>query len=303
MKKVMVIAGQSDKTYGQRLTYRKVKHILTEKGIVCAYPKFSFQMIPIMPFYDGLIVSGKLENFFEEVAIIDLALEFGKPVLFFGVNLEEMKKSLLDHISTELMSSMVSGFVTDEVAAKWASLWSPSRITAGVDVANVYLLEKAEYEKGKFAVFSPSQEGILKYTPDQKWFMHMDSRIIVEDPRDSKIAVKFAQKIKADDVALVFEIDDIINTVKNAKFVLSEKFYTSLTAIAFERPFLHVGKKALRYFKSLSNNVCDGEETALAIAFSKINEFDLNSVQNFNSSVKEGYKKMELALDEFINSL
>jgi hypothetical protein len=304
MKKVMAIAGQNDETYGQRLTYRKVRDILTEKNIECVYPKFSFQMMAVMPFYDGLIVSGRLENFFESIAIIDLALEFRKPVFFFGVNLEGMKRNLLDHVSTELMSPFLTGFVTDEVAAKWASLWSPSKIEAGVDIANVYLLEKAEYEKGKFAVFAPSQSGILKYSPDQEWFLHMDSRIIVEDPKDSKIAVKFAQKIKSDDVALIFKIEDIMDAVKNAKFVLSEKFYTSLTAIAFETPFLHVDRKALRYFgKELSDDVCNGEDTDLALAFSKINEFDLSKVQNFNSMIKERYKRMNLALDEFINAL
>ncbi len=243
-------------------------------------------------------------SFFENIVIIDLALEFGKPVFFFGVNLEEMKSSLLNHVSTELMSPLLSGFVTDETSAKWASLWSSSKIEAGCDIANIYLLEKAEYEKGKFAVFSPSQDGILKYAPDQEWFLHMDSRVIVEDPKYSKTAVEFAKKIKADDVSLIFKIDDIMSAVKNAKFVLSEKFYTTLTAVAFETPFLHVGKKITRYFgKALSKGICDGEDTDLALAFSNINEFNLSEVQSFNFSIKERYKKMESALDEFINSL
>ncbi len=304
MKKVMVIAGQNDKTYGQRLTYRKVRDILERKDVTCVYPNFSFQMIATMPFYDGLIVSGKLDNFFEKIAIIDLALEFGKPVFFFGVNLEEMKSTFLSHLSTELMSPLVSGFVTDEVSARWASLWSPSKIEVGCDVANMYLLERAEYEKGKFAVFSLSQDGILKYAPDQEWFLHMDSRVIVEDPQCSKSALEFAKKIKADDVSLIFEIEDIMEAVKNARFVLSEKFYSTITAAAFETPFLHIGRKIKRYFgKVLSKDVCDEEETDLALAFSNINEFNLSEVQTFNSSIKEKYKKMESALDEFIKSL
>lgn len=304
MKKVMVIAGQNDADYGQRITYRKVKSILKEKKIECVYPKISFRTMALVPFYDAVIISGSLKKFFESAAIIDIALEFGKPVFFFGVNLQLTNLKMLSHLSTEIMSDLLTGFVTDETSARWASLWSNSKISAGADMANLYLLERAQYEKGKFAVFAPSRSGILKDAPDEEWFPQMDSRIIVEDPKDSKTAVKFARKIKAEDVSLVFKIEDVIEAIKNAKFVLSEKFYVSLTAVAFETPFLNVGEKITRYLgKELSKHVCKPDITDMAVAFSTINDFDLSQIKIFNSKIENQFDKMNKAFDKFIESI
>lgn len=304
MKKVMVIAGQNDADYGQRITYRKVKSILKEKQIECIYPKISFRTMALVPFYDAIIISGSMKNFFESAAIIDIALEFGKPVFFFGVNVQMTNSKMLRHLSTEIMSDLLTGFVTDEISARWASLWSNSKISVGLDIANLYLLEKAQYEKGKFAVFAPSKDGILKDAPNEEWFPQMDSRIIVEDPKDSKAAVKFARKIKAEDVSLVFRIENVMEAIKNAKFVLSEKFYTSLTAAAFETPFLNVGEKIIRYFgKGLSKYTCKSDIMDMAVAFSTINDFDPAQTKIFNSKAMEQFDKMNKTLDEFIKSI
>lgn len=301
MKKVVVVAGQNDQEYGQRLTYIKVREILKSKNIVSTYPSFSIHTMAVMPFYDGLIFCGKI-NGYNDSAMIDIALELGKQVFLFGLNVEETEKNMIKHLSTQIMSPLVKGFVTDPVGARWATLWADSRIKAGVDVANLYLLDKAEYEKGKFAVFAPSRDGILRHCANEKWFPQMDARVIVEDPRDSRTAVQFARNIKAEDVALIFKIEDIMDAVKNARFVISEKFYTTLTAISFETPFVHVGEKILRYIGvNFSAYVCKSDLTELALTFSKLDEFDFDPVKSFNSRVKYEYKAMESELDDFIS--
>ncbi len=301
MKRVMVMAGQNDEDYGQRLTYVKVRELLRSKNVESVYPKFSIHTMAMMPFYDGLIVSGKLKGYFESSVMIDLALEFGKEVFLFGLNLEESQRRMVKHLRTQIMSPLVKGFVTDPVEQRWASLWAGSEIKAGIDIANLYLLERSEYERGKFVVIAPSKDGILSKCIEEKWFPIMDARVIVEDPQDSKTAVQFASKLKVDDVSLIFKINDIMNAVKNARFVISEKFYTTLTAISFETPFIHVGKKILRYIgKDFSNYVCDPDMTELGLAFSRLNEFDFDSVKNFNSRVRSMYSDMEKEIDAFI---
>ncbi|BBJ27589.1 hypothetical protein ATHSA_0465 [Athalassotoga saccharophila] len=300
MKKVIVMAGQNDEDYGQRLTHVKVREVLRSRNIESVYPKFSIHTMTIIPFYDGLIVSGKLNRYIDNSAIIDLALEFGKEVFLFGLNLEESDRRMVKHLTTQIMSPLVKGFVTDAVGQRWASLWAGSRIKAGVDIANVYLLERSEYERGKFVVIAPSKDGILSKCTEEKWFPMMDARVIVEDPQDSKTAVQFASKLKVDDVSLIFKINDIMDAIKNARFVISEKFYTTLTAISFETPFVHVGKKILRYIgKDFSNYVCDPDMTELGLAFSRLNEFDFDAIKNFNSRVRSVYNDMERELDAF----
>ncbi len=300
-KKVMVIAGQNDEDYGQRLTYLKVRELLKSKNVESIYPKFSIYTMTMMPFYDGLIVSGKLNKYIDSSAIIDFALELGKEVFLFGLNLEESSKGMVKHLTTQIMSPLVKGFVTDRVGQRWASLWDGQRIKVGVDIANVYLLEKSEYEKGRFVVIAPSKDGILSKCTEEKWFPMMDARVIVEDPQDSKTAVQFASKLKVDDVSLIFKINDIMEAVKNARFVISEKFYTTLTAISFETPFVHVGKKILRYIgKDFSNYVCDPDMTELGLTFSRLNEFDFDAVKTFNSRVRSIYSDMEMEIDAFV---
>jgi hypothetical protein len=304
MKKLMVIAGQNDQNYGQRLIYRKMHTILKEKGIEFIFPRLSLETLGLLPFYEGVIFAGKIKGFLEDLAIIDFAIELRKPVFLLGINLENAGACNLEHLSTILMSPLVSGFTTDEVSRRWASLWAGLRIKKGVDLATIYLLERSKHERSKFAVFAPSKNGILKSCTDEEWFPKIDARVIVEDPSDSKTAASFAQKIKADDVTLIFQSEDIIDAVCNAKFILSEKHYVTMTGATFEVPFAHTGKTAKRYFeKYFSEDFFPSDDTGLALAISKFNDMKMDDFKLFGSELSQRYKSMIDSLDEFLKSL
>ncbi len=301
MKKIIVMVGQNDQNYGQRLIYRKIHSILKEKGVESVFPKMSMSMIGMLPFYDGVLFAGKIRGFLEDLIVLDAAIELGKPVFFFGLNVENTKNYDLYHLSTILMSPLISGFVTDEVSLKWASLWAGSRIKKGIDLANIYLIDRAKHEKSKFAIFAPSKDGILRSCVGKSWFPKMDSKVIVEDPGDSETAAKFAQQINAEDVVLLFQTDDIIRAVQNAKFVLSEKFYVTLTACAFGVPFSHIGRKALRYFgKNFSENTISEDEIELALAIQNLKDMESDRFHSFNLRISEEYRSMIDDLNEFL---
>lgn len=298
MKRIMVIAGQGGQSYGEKLTFRQMESIFSGRPIEFVIPRTLKEAALEIPAIDGVVFTGRIvHGIFDGISVLDIALEFEKPVFFFGMSLGDMRSADLGRFSLVLMSPLVSGFLTDSVSSRWASFWAGKKIETGVDLANIYLIDHAVQEKSKYAVFAPQANGTLQYYSEYRWLSKTDTRIIVAAPEDSRAAVKVARSAKTDDVIIMSEIDDIISAISNAKFVLSERFYVSLTALSFGIPFVHVGRRAKRYFgKNYSDNFADADEIGVALAFSGLS---MERAELDGSEKERIYSKFRIMMDAF----
>ncbi len=302
MKQITLLAGQGSENYGEKLTYKQTSKILKDRNIKIMIPYNLREAIKYITVSDGVIFSGRrIVGNLDSLDVIDMALEFEKPVFLFGVGLGEMKKTGLKRFSTSLMSPLLSGFLTDRSSTRWASFWAGSRVKVGTDLAHIYLLSHAKREKSKFAVFSPRNTGALRHYKEFKWLPHLDVRVIVANPSDSHAAVEVSHNVQADEVVILKEAEDVMSAISNAKFVLSERFHVSLTAESFGVPFVHIGRRARRYFeKGFSNNFSSPDEIDMALAFSKLKEKIPSYYTVFDGVVKSRFNEMLKGLESFL---
>ncbi len=278
--------------------------ILREKGVKAFLPKRMKDVLRDVLHCNGVIFAGRRRGSVDPLDVLNIALEFGKPIFLFGSVIGEFEEKGLKRLSTVLMSPKVRGFVTDEVSYRWVRLWADKRVETGVDVVHAMLIENARREKKKFAVFAPRHNGTLKNYDKLKWLPKIDTRVIVANAEDSKAAVKFSKNLETDEVVILSEPRDIIETVANAKFVVSERFYVSITAASFGVPFIHIGKKAERYFrKKLPQNLSSPDEIEVALLLSKMLEDPQHNYEEFNLNVEEKFEKMLKKLDEFLHGI
>ncbi len=302
MKRVTVIAGQNSRNYGEKLTYIQVSEILKDKAVEIMTPTTLSEAFKNITMSNGVIFAGRrLQNNMDALDVVNIALELEKPVFLFGVGLGEMGKIGLKRFSTSLMSPLVSGFLTDAPSVKWALLWSRSGIEVGADLAHIYLLNHVKREKPKFAVFAPRLMGTLCNYKEYKWLPKVDVRVIVANPVDSSVAVEVSRRVKTDEIVILSDAEDVMDAVANAKFVVSERFHVSLTAESFGVPFIHVGRRAMRYFGGeFINNFSIPDEIEVALTFSKLGDKIPNFYSDFNNEVKGRYERMLKGLERFL---
>ncbi len=302
MKKITLLAGQRSENYGEKLTYKQMSEVLHDRDVKVMIPHNLREAIKCIIMSDGVIFSGRrrVENL-DALDVMDIALEFEKPVFLFGIGLGEMKEAGLKRFSTALMSSLISGFLTDRSSTRWASFWAGSRVKVGTDLAHIYLLNHAKREKSKFAVFSPKNTGALRNYREFRWLPRLDVRVIVANPIDSHAAVEVSHNVQTDEVVILKATEDVMNAISNAKFVLSERFHISLTAESFGVPFVHIGRRARRYFgKEFSNNFSSPDEVDMAMAFSKLDEKVPPYYTSFDEIAKSRFKEMLKGLEKFL---
>lgn len=302
MKRVTLLAGQGSENYGEKLTYKQTSKILQDRDVKVMVPHNLREAIKCVTISDGMVFSGRrMVGDLDSLDVIDMALEFEKPVFLFGVGLGEMGKTGLKRFSTSLMSPLLFGFLTDRSSSRWASFWAGSRVKAGTDLAHIYLLSHAKREKSKFAVFSPRNTGALRNYREFKWLPHLDVRVIVANPSDSRAAVEISHNVQTDEVIILKETEDVMSAISNAKFVLSERFHVSLTAESFRVPFVHIGRRARRYFeKEFSNNFSSPDEIDMALAFSRLEEKVPSYYTTFDEVVKSRFNEMLKGLERFL---
>ncbi len=302
MKKIMVIAGQEGLSYGEKLTFRQTESLFETRPMKIVFPKTLKEALFEIPSIDGLIFAGRVvRGIFDGLAVLNVAVEFEKPIFLFGMSLGDMQIPDLGRFSTALMSPLISGYLTDRISSRWASYWAKKEIKTGVDLANIYLMDHANQEKPKYAVFAPQANGTLQSYSEYKWLSKTDTRIIVASPEDSKAAVKVARQAKTDDVVIMSEIDDIMNVISNAKFVLSERFYVSLAALSFGIPFVHVGRRAKRYFgKNFENNFAEADELGVALTFSRLSIERQEIESSKRQEIYSNFREMTDALEKFL---
>ncbi|WP_456398417.1 polysaccharide pyruvyl transferase family protein [Mesoaciditoga sp.] len=301
MKRITILCGQGSKSYGERLTYLQMVEVLKDRDIKADFPVTFREALKSVIFSDGVIFAGRrVVEKTDPLDVLSVALEFGKPIFFFGVSLGEMRKEGLKRFSTILMSSLVKGFLTDPSSTRWAKFWAGERIKMGTDISHVYLLEHFEREKSKFAVFAPRFNGSLRKYKELRWLPALDARIIVTSPEDSRAAVDVSENLKTEDVVVVSRLEDIMEVISNAKFVISERFHVSLTAESFGVPFIHVGRRAMRYFgNKFERNFSQPDEVEMALSFSKITDEIPSYYAEFNERVKKKFEEMLKSLNDF----
>ncbi len=276
--------------------------ILQDRDVKVMIPHNLREAIKCIAISDGMIFSGRrMDGDLDSLDVIDFALEFEKPVFLFGVGLGEMGKTGLKRFSTSLMSPLLSGFLTDRSSARWASFWADSRVKAGTDIAHIYLLNHEKRGKSKFAVFAPRNTGALRSYKEFKWLPHLDVRVIVANPSDSHAAIEVSHNVQTDEVVILKGTRDVMDAISNAKFVFSERFHVSLTAESLGVPFVHVGRRARRYFgRGFSNNFSPHDEIEMALAFSRLDEKIPSYYTTFNEIVKSRINAMLKGLESFL---
>ncbi len=304
MKRVTVVAGQGSKNYGERLTYRQVSKALEHKAMEIIFPSTFSETIKCVARSNGVILAGRrAQDTVDILDVLNVALELEKPVFLFGVELGEMREKGLKRFSTSLMSSLVSGFLTDVMSVRWANFWSKNKIKVGADLAHVYLLNHVKHGKSKYAVFAPNVRGVLRNYKEYKWLPKVDVRMIVANPADSGVAVEVSRRVRTDEIVILSDVNDVMEAVANAKFVISERFHVSLTALSFGIPFIHIGRRAMRYFgKAFIENFSVPEEVDIALAFSRLGNRSSNFL-NFNEGIKSRYESMLNELEKFLLSI
>lgn len=302
MKRITVIAGQNSRNYGEKLTYMQVSEILKDKVTEIITPATLSEAFKSITISDGVIFAGRrMQNTMDALDVVNIALELEKPVFLFGVGLGEMGKTGLKRFSTSLMSPLVSGFLTDVPSVKWALFWSKSRIEVGADLAHIYLLNHVKREKAKFAVFAPRLMGTLCNYKEYKWLPKVDVRVIVANPADSGVAVEVSRHVKTDEIVILSDTEDVMNAIANAKFVVSERFHVSLTAESFGIPFIHVGRRAMRYFGGkFIDNFSVPDEIEVALTFSKLGDETPDFYSDFNNEIRKRYERMLKGLERFL---
>ncbi|GEM_PF-1520930 len=302
MKRVTVIAGQGSQNYGEKLTYMQVSEILKDKAMEFITPMTLHDALKSIRTSNGIIFAGRrVRNGVDALDVVNLALELEKPVFLFGVELGDMGKTGLKRFSTSLMSPLVSGFLTDAPSVKWALFWSKRKIEVGADLAHIYLLNHVKRKKAKYAVFAPRIMGTLHKYKEYNWFPKVDVRIIVANPMDSSIAVEVSRHVKTDEIVILSDAEDIMDTVANAKFVVSERFHVSLTAESFGVPFIHIGRRAMRYFgEKFIDNFSIPDDVEVALTFSKLSDEIPSFYSDFNNEVQIRYERMLKELERFL---
>ncbi len=302
MKKITLLCGQKSENYGEKLTYSQTIEIFRDKDVKIYLPNTLKEAFKAVFFSDAVIFAGRrMRENIDSLDVIGMALELEKPIFLFGVGLGEIRNKGLKRFSTILMSPLTEGFLTDYPSTRWARLWAGNRVKVGADLSNVYLLNHAKRGKNKFAVFSPRHNGALRMYEELKWLPAIDARIVVANKEDSKAAIEVSRHLKTEEIVIVSESTDVMEVVSNAKFVISERFHVSLTAESFGVPFMHVGRRAMRYFgKDFENNFSLPDEVEMALSFSKIGESAPSYYEKFNIRVKERYEEMLKGLDKFL---
>ncbi len=304
MKRILLLCGQGSESYGEKIVCRKTTELLETQGVNVLLPKSLKDALRDVVHCDGIVFAGRRRGSVDAFDVLNIALEFGKSIFLFGIVLGDMRERELRHFSTILMSSKVNGFVTDEISCRWARLWSGGKIERGVDLVHAFLLEDAKREKSKFAVFAPRFDGTLKKYGELKWLPKMDTRIIVANRKDSKAAVELSRNLNTEEIIIISEPADITQAIANAKFVVSERFHVSITALSYGVPFIHVGNRSVRYFgKALSHNFSPPDEIEIALSFSRILENMPENYEHFNEEAKRRFKVMVKKLYEFVKNL
>ena len=302
MKRITLLAGQNSENYGEKLTYFQALEVLKDKDVKIYIPTSVKESLHAVFSSDAVIFAGRrmLGNI-DSLDIVTMALEMERPVFFFGVGLGEMRNKGLRKFSTILMSPLTQGFLTDHISTRWAQLWAGKRVRVGADLCHIYLLTHAKRGKSKFAVFSPRYNGVLRRYKELKWLPALDARIVVANHSDSKAAIDVSQHLKTEDIIIVSEPKDVMEVVSNAKFIISERFHVSLTAESFGVPFIHVGRRAMRYFeKDFEDNFSLPDEVEMALAFSKIKENVPDHYERFNERIKKRFEEMLKGLNSFL---
>ena len=302
MKKVTLLCGQGSGNYGEKLTYSQVVEILKDRDVKAYFPKTFKEAFKAVISSDGVIFAGRrtMEKT-DSLDIVAMALELEKPIFLFGASLGEIRNEGLKKFSTILMSPLIRGFLTDASSTKWAKLWAKERVEIGADLSHIYLLNHSNHVKSKFAVFSPRHDGVLRKYKELKWLPALEGRIVVANGADSKAAIEVSRHLKTDEIIIVSQPKDIMEVISNAKFVISERFHVSLTAESFGVPFIHVGRRAMRYFgNDFENNFSKPDEVEMALSFSKMGEKIPEYYEKFNDKVRKRFEKMIKGLDDFL---